>query len=301
MENDSSKLVETNKLENKEEPKLLLCLFLDGFGISTSNEANAVAAAKMPNLFKYICDYPVTLLSGKTKDIRRRYWSFGCGVEDDSDNFLKAETCLSAILGQAGIKQVKIVASEQLSGLNLFFNNGKNSLCTGEVLDCLSSPSPDEALRPFGKNILKSIENHLDEKKVSEVIFASLPLIQEASLRGDFKEIVNNLEQVDKLLAKIVTTVLNKNGLIIITSPYGNAERTKDLATDWIDKGPTNNPVPFLLIGSEYKGRTIGLADPLDGDLSVLAPAGTLADFAPTVLTLLNLDKPVGMTGKSLI
>jgi len=43
------------------------------------------------------------------------------------------------------------------------------------------------------------------------------------------------------------------------------------------------------------------LTDPLDGDLSVLAPAGTLADFAPTVLALLDLKKPEEMIGKSLI
>ncbi len=288
-------------MENKEAPELLLCLFLDGFGISANNETNAVTAAKMPNLFNYIRDYPVTLLSGKTKDARRRYWSLGCGLEDSSDSFLQAETCLSAVLSQFGIKQAKIVASEQLAGLNLFFNNAKDSLYPGEVIDCLSSPSFDEALRPLGKNILRSIEDSLHQKLTTEVIFASLPLAHEASLRGDFKETVNNLEQIDKLLPKIISAVLSKNGRIIITSPYGNAERTKDLATDWADKSPTGNHVPFLLIGSEYRGKTIGLADPLDGDLSVLAPAGTLADFAPTVLALLNLDKPVGMMGKSLI
>ncbi|MDD2681004.1 MAG: hypothetical protein PHE20_02760 [Patescibacteria group bacterium] len=301
MDNDSIKLVEEKIVENKKASKLLLCLFLDGFGVSTNNEFNAVTSAKMPNLLSYILDYPVTLLSGKTKDSRRRYWSLGCGLSDDSDHFLQAETCLSFILDQAGVKQAKIVASEQLAGLSLWFNNGKENLLTGEVIDCLSSPSLDEALRPLGKSILREIENHLHKKMATEVIFASLPLAHEAASRGDFKETVNNLEQIDKLLAKIVSAVLNKNGLIIITSPYGNAERTRDLATDWADKSPTSNPVPFLLIGNEYKGKTIGLADPLDGDLSVLAPAGTLADFAPTVLTLLNIDKPASMTGESLI
>lgn len=301
MDNDDSKIEKSNNDKDRKNPELLLCLFLDGFGISSDNESNAVAAAKMPNLLKYICDYPVILLSGKTKDARRRYWSLGCGMEDDSDNFLKADTCLSEILSQSDIKQFKVVASEQLAGLSLFFNNGSSGLYSGEVIDCLSSPSFDETLRPLAKNILRSIENHLHEKTRSEVIFASLPLAHEASMRGDFKETVNNLEQIDKLLPKLISAVLSKNGRVIITSPYGNAERTKDLATDWADKSPTSNNVPFLLIGSEYLGKTIGLADPLDGDLSVLAPAGTLADFAPTVLSLLNLDKPSSMSGKSLI
>lgn len=301
MENDSSETQQNDKQEDQEELGLLLCLFLDGFGISSNNETNAVAAAKMPNFYNYVRDYPVTLLSGKTKDPRRRYWSLGCGLDDDSDKFLQADTCLSSLISEVGKKQLKIVASEQLAGLSFFFNNGQDDFYVGEKIDCISSPAVDEALRPLGKNILRSIENSLHKDSEVEVIFASLALAHEASARGDFKETVNNLEQIDKLLAKIVKNVINKNGLVIITAPYGNAERTKDLATDWADKNPTSNPVPFLLIGNKYQGKTIGLADPLDGDLSVLAPAGTLADFAPTVLTLLNIHVPESMSGESLI
>ncbi|MCF7860268.1 hypothetical protein K9M09_01455 [Patescibacteria group bacterium] len=301
MENDSSGIEDSDKQTEQEAARLLFCLFLDGFGVASNNEANAVTAAKMPNFYNYIRDYPVTLLSGKTKDPRRRYWSLGCGLDDDSDKFLQADTCLSAIISKAGKKQLKIVASEQLAGLSLFFNNGQESLYAGEKIDCISSPAMDETLRPLGKNILRSIENSLHKNSEVQVIFASLALAHEASARGDFKETVNNLEQIDKLLAKIIKLVINKNGLLIITAPYGNAERTKDLATDWSDKNPTANPVPFLLIGNKYQGKTIGLADPLDGDLSVLAPAGSLADFAPTVLTLLNIDVPESMTGESLI
>ncbi|MBN2884541.1 hypothetical protein JXE04_01300 [Patescibacteria group bacterium] len=301
MENGSSAMRENDKQKDQEEVNLLLCLFLDGFGISSNNEANAVTAAKMPNFYNYICDYPVTLLSGKTKDSRRRYWSLGCGLDDDSDKFLQADTCLSALISQAGRKQLKIVASEQLAGLSIFFNNGQDTAYAGEKIDCLSSPATDEALRPLGKSVLRSIENSLHKDAETQIIFVSLALAHEASARGDFKETVNNLEQIDKLLPKIIKAVINKNGLVIITAPYGNAERTKDLATELADKSPTANPVPFLLIGNQYQGKTIGLTDPLDGDLSVLAPAGTLADFAPTVLTLLNMEIPKSMTGKSLI
>lgn len=106
---------------------------------------------------------------------------------------------------------------------------------------------------------------------------------------------------MDKLLPKIINPIVNDGGVVIVTSAFGNAERTCDLAADWEDREPTANPVPFLLIGSEYQGKTIGLAGSLDGDLSVLAPVGTLADFAPTVLRLLGIVKPSGMSGESLI
>ncbi|MDD3285027.1 MAG: hypothetical protein PHG95_00060 [Patescibacteria group bacterium] len=281
-------------------PPLLLCLFLDGLGVAPATEFNAVTAAKLPNLFKYVRDYPVTLLSGKTKDASRRYWSLGCGRDDDDPNFLEADTCLSELIAAAGKRQLKIVASEQLLGFSLFFNNYREQPFGGEDIVCFRTPAPEEILRPLSREIYRALDKAI-HNQTAPVIFASLPLAHESSARGDFKETVNSLQQIDKLLPKIINPVINAGGLVIITSAFGNAERTRDLAADWEDREPTANPVPFLLIGYEYQGKTIGLADPLDGDLSVLAPAGTLADFAPTVLHLLGIDKPDSMTGESLI
>jgi len=281
-------------------PPLLLCLFLDGFGSAPATEVNAVTAAKLPNFFNYVRDYPVTLLSCKTKDARRHYWALGCGQEDDSNNFLEADTCLSELISVAGKKQTKIVASEQFLGFSLFFNNYRESFFNEEEFICFSTPSPEDALRPLSREIVRALEKAIHSQSTS-VVFASLPLAHEASARGDFKEIMNSLQQIDKLLPKVINPVVENGGLVIVTSAFGNAERTRDLVSDWDDREPTANPVPFLLIGSEYQGKTIGLADPLDGDLSVLAPAGTLADFAPTVLHLLGINKPESMSGESLI
>jgi bisphosphoglycerate-independent phosphoglycerate mutase (AlkP superfamily) len=289
----------TEEIEAKR-PPFLLCLFLDGFGIAARTEVNAVALAKMPNFAKYIREYPVALLSGETKDERRRYWSLGTGQEDDAANFLKAETCLSEIISRNGLRQLKIAASEQFSFLSLFFNNNQEHSFAGEEFICVNTPSPEEPLRPLAKAISRAITEALRKPK-TDVIFASLPLAQEAATRGDFQETINNLQQIDKLLPKIITAVLNAEGLMIITAPYGNAEKTRDLASDWGDKEATDSNVPFLLIGAKYQGKTIGLADPLDGDLSVLAPAGTLANFAPTVLSLLGIKDIINLNVKSLI
>ena len=292
--------IEGSTDSTEKQPKFLLCLFLDGFGIAANTEVNAVAAAKLPNFFQYVREYPVTLLSGATKDPRRRYWSLGCGQTDDSDNFLKGGPCLSEILSINGKRQLKIAASEQFLNLSYHFNGGKEAPFAGEEWLSVTSPGREESLKSLGKEIVRALTPALKER-TADVIFASLPLAHEASARGDFAETVKSLQQIDKLLPKIIDTVLNANGLVLITAPYGNAERTRDLAADWEDREPTANPVPFLLIGNEYEGKTIGLVDPLDGDLSVLAPAGTLADFAPTLLSLLQINRPNGMSGESLI
>lgn len=280
--------------------KRLVCLFLDGLAVAPESEVNAVRAAKMPNLTKYVKSYPVSLLASLTKDENRRYWALGSGMSADSDLFPKAKTSLSEILNDHDFRQLKICASEQALLINLFFNNYKELPYSNEERICLNTPGIGESLIEFTKNLVKLIKKEYKSEN-HEVIFASLPSIHEAATRGGFKDTVKNLELIDKSLAKIVDMVLANNDLLVLCSPYGNAERTKDLAADWEDKKATNNPVPFIIIGNQYEGRTIGLADPLEGDLSVLAPGGILADFAPTLLSLLDLNQSKDMDGKTLI
>lgn len=292
-----------NDVSSDDDPariKKILCLFLDGLGVASVNEVNAVANAKTINLNKYVRNFPVTLLSGATKNENRRYWSLGTGISDDSDIFPQAKTCISEILSQNNLKQLKICASEQTLAFNLFFNNYKESAYSNEERICLNTPNPEASLLDFGKDIVKVIRDSYKSNRF-DVIFASLPLAHEASTRGGFKEAVKIIEQLDKLLPKIIDPIIANDDIVIICSPYGNAERTRDLAADWEDKEATMNPVPFLLIGSEYEGKTIGLADPLEGDLSVLAPGGSLADFSPTLLTLLNIKIDKNIVSKSLI
>lgn len=289
-----------NSEEDPGKKRFALCLFLEGIGVAPFNEFNAVTHAKTPNLSKYVRDFPVTLLSGKTKDVTRRYWSLGSGLLDDSDDFARADTCLTEILSKNNYRQLKICASEQMIGWNLFFNNNKELAYFNEDRLCLNSPSEvgdlDDLLKDFFKELKKSYKSNK-----YDFIVMSLALAHEAAVIGDFKETVKSIERIDKLLPKIIDLIVSGGGLVVLSSPYGNAERTRDLAADWEDREPTNNPVPFLLIGQEYEGKTIGLADPLDGDLSVLAPGGSLADFTPTILSLLNIEKPAGMEGESLI
>jgi len=296
-------LVSQNTSNSEEDPskkKFILCLFLEGIGIASMNEFNAVASAKTPNLLKYVRDFPVTLLSGKTKDPARRYWSLGSGILDDSDDFTKADTCLSEILSKNNYRQLKICASEQIIAWNLFFNNNKELAYFNESRLCSNSPSEVEGLDDLLKKSFKELKKAYQSNQYDFIVM-SLALAHEAVVLGDFKEVVKTIERIDKLLPKIIDLVISDGGLVVLSSPYGNAERTRDLTADWEDKESTNNPVPFVLIGQEYEGKTIGLADPLDGDLSVLAPGGTLADFAPTILSLLDIKKPESMQGESLI
>jgi 2,3-bisphosphoglycerate-independent phosphoglycerate mutase len=70
-----------------------------------------------------------------------------------------------------------------------------------------------------------------------------------------------------------------------ITSDHGNAEALINEKDGSPITAHTTNKVPLILVG----------------DKDIKLREGKLADIAPTLLDLLGLEKPVEMTGESLI
>ena len=61
-----------------------------------------------------------------------------------------------------------------------------------------------------------------------------------------------------------------------------------DLETGRPITSHSTNPVPFIVVGDEFKGRD-------------LLTGGRLSDIAPTLLAILKMDQPKEMTGHSLL
>ena len=73
--------------------------------------------------------------------------------------------------------------------------------------------------------------------------------------------------------------------MLIITADHGNAEQMVDYKTGEPHTAHTTNPVPLILVGMENAKLKVG----------------KLADLAPTMLSIIGLQKPEEMTGESLI
>jgi len=118
---------------------------------------------------------------------------------------------------------------------------------------------------------------------------------------GNLSATIKACEAVDTAVGNIVDHALAKGGAVVITADHGNAEEVFNLQTGEKDKEHSTNPVPIFIIAQDFLGQAGISGDPLEGDLSLLQPAGMLADVAPTILKLLGIDQPEEMTGKSLI
>jgi len=101
---------------------------------------------------------------------------------------------------------------------------------------------------------------------------------------GFFNAACRAMETIDRCLSRIVPAILGLGGIALITADHGNLEEMIDPVNGGPFTAHTTNPVWLIGAGID-KGR---LSD------------GRLADLAPTMLDLLNLEKSPGMTGISL-
>ena len=98
---------------------------------------------------------------------------------------------------------------------------------------------------------------------------------------GDLDAAVKAVEAVDKCAYAIALATLTAGGDCIITADHGNAEEMIGKNGEVITSH-TTNPVPVLVCSERNKNVK-------------LIKDGKLANIAPTVLKLLNIDIPSNM------
>jgi 2,3-bisphosphoglycerate-independent phosphoglycerate mutase len=135
--------------------------------------------------------------------------------------------------------------------------------------------------------LVQKVIDRIDEGKYDLIVvnFANPDMVGHT---GVMEATVKAVEAVDDCVGKLVDKINSVGGSAIITADHGNAELMVDVETGKTITAHSTNPVPFIVAGEEFKNSTL-LND------------GRLSDIAPTVLDMMNMEKPEEMTGKSLI
>jgi len=102
---------------------------------------------------------------------------------------------------------------------------------------------------------------------------------------GSIPATIKAIEALDQCVPQVINAVLELGGQVILTADHGNADCMSDEEGNTVT-AHSLNPVPFLVISR----------DPVS-----LMEGGVLADVAPTLLDLIGIEKPVEMTGHSLL
>ena len=189
-------------------------------------------------------------------------------------------------ISDKGLTQLRIAETEKYAHVTFFFNGGVEAVCAGE--DRALIPSPKVAtydLKPqmSALEVTDELISRLDSGKYDVIIlnYANCDMVGHT---GIFEAAVQAVQTVDSCVSKILQKTLSLGGTFLLTADHGNAD--KMLAEDGSPfTAHTTNPVPFVVCGYPCSLR--------DG--------GVLADIAPTMLQILNLNKPNEMSGSSLI
>ncbi|WP_027185195.1 2,3-bisphosphoglycerate-independent phosphoglycerate mutase [Desulfovibrio inopinatus] len=196
---------------------------------------------------------------------------------------------LGEMVSQAGMRQLRIAETEKYAHVTYFFSCGRESEFPGEERVLIPSPRDVATydLKPqmSACTVADALVERLESRELDFVVvnFANPDMVGHT---GILAAAIQAIETVDGCVGRVVDTVLEQDGILIITADHGNAEvmMTPDGAP--VTSHSTNN-VPFVLVDPARKSATL--------------ETGKLGDIAPTVLHLLELEQPGDMTGKNLI
>lgn len=195
---------------------------------------------------------------------------------------------LGEYLSSKGYKQLRAAETEKYAHVTYFLNGEIEDPFKNEVRILI--PSPDVAtydLKPE-MSAVKLKNKILDEieKDIYDVMIINFANPDMVGHTGDIDAAIKAVETVDKCLGEIVNSIIRLDGIAIITADHGNCEEMLDKTTMSKVTAHTLNKVPFIVVenSKNYKLKE-----------------GILADIAPTVLELMNIEKPIEMTGESLI
>ena len=192
-----------------------------------------------------------------------------------------------------GLSLAKVAESEKAIHVGYFMNGKNEKPFPGERRIFVPSPEGVDsyALTPemSAEKVTESIIAQLNDPNVHVVVgnFANVDVLGHIE---DKSAVLRAVEVVDQQLARLVDECHKRDVTVVVSADHGTVEEWQ-YPDGTVNTGHTKNPVPFIL-------ADFTLEDP--GGLA-LKKSGELSDVAPTLLQLLGLEKPVEMTGQSLI
>jgi 2,3-bisphosphoglycerate-independent phosphoglycerate mutase len=201
----------------------------------------------------------------------------------DKDNL---DDTLGEILSKNNKTQIRIAETEKYPHVTFFFNGGREKPYKNEKrILCQSPKVATYDLKPemSAFEITNSIIPEIEKREVDFIClnFANPDMVGHT---GIMSAAIKACETVDNCSKKIIEKAKANDYSIMVIADHGNSDI---MIND--DNSPntahTTNPVPFIMIDNDIKKISNGV----------------LGDIAPTILELMNINKPQKMTGKSLI
>lgn len=195
---------------------------------------------------------------------------------------------LGEVMAKHGKTQLRIAETEKYPHVTFFFSGGQETPFPGESRIMAQSPlvkTYDLAPEMSAAEVAQKACDHMVSHSPDLVVlnFANADMVGHT---GMFGAVVTAVETVDKYCETVVKHAIEMGYTCLVTADHGNAdvEVNQDGSPN---TAHTTNPVPLFLIEPEPRIQSIS--------------NGKLADLAPTILKLMNIEIPEEMTGTPLV
>ena len=194
---------------------------------------------------------------------------------------------LGDLISEKGLRQFRVAETEKYAHVTFFFNGGVEKQGEGEDRCLVPSPKefPTYDLIPqmSAVKVCDKVVEALASEQYDLIVcnFANCDMVGHT---GVMEAAVRAVETVDACLGRIAAEAAKHEDVtLLITADHGNADCMFD-ESGKVNTAHTTNPVPFCVTKKGAKLEN-----------------GRLADIAPTILRIMELDQPAEMTGKCLI
>jgi 2,3-bisphosphoglycerate-independent phosphoglycerate mutase len=196
---------------------------------------------------------------------------------------------LGEYLANAGLTQMHVAETEKYAHVTFFFNGGRETPFEGEERILVPSPKvatydlqPEMSAPELTRELVGAITSGRFDFLV--VNYANGDMVGHT---GRLDAAIAAAECIDDCIGAVERAIIDTNGVMLVTADHGNCEMMVDLETGQPHTAHTLNPTPLVLVNCCKPGAAL--------------TSGRLADVAPTLLELMDMEKPDEMTGRSLL
>jgi 2,3-bisphosphoglycerate-independent phosphoglycerate mutase len=203
----------------------------------------------------------------------------------DKDNLLNT---LGEVIADSNRTQLRIAETEKYAHVTFFFSGGREEVFRNEKRILIPSPKvatydlkPEMSSFEVADAVIGEIKSECPDLIVLN--FANGDMVGHT---GDFNAAMKAVQAVDHNLSRIVPVALEKGYMLIVTADHGNADNMIN-PDGTPNTAHSLNPVPVIFISNDAEKYTI--------------KDGKLADLAPSILSLMEIEKPKEMDGEIII
>ncbi|HUX35694.1 MAG TPA: 2,3-bisphosphoglycerate-independent phosphoglycerate mutase [Candidatus Paceibacterota bacterium] len=208
------------------------------------------------------------------------------------------ENCIGKVLSDAGKIQLRLAETYKYAHVTYFFNAYREQAFKNEyrvVVPSISAPRPEDHPEMMASAITDRAIEAITNRSF-DFILINYANGDTMGHTGNFQAGVKAVEIVDEEVGKILKVAESENAVVVITSDHGNVEEMISPETGLPETQHDPNPVPIYLVAPEFKGRKFINWRSLSNEVT-----GVLSDVAPTILEIMEIQKPPEMNGESLL